>query len=122
VNDVIAAEFLQLFRSVYRIRHRHVVAHDLSTEIAACAYHKLDCLGMSLSHHHEQTSPGLHHDFSFEPAAVHCLEIGDNRYARVAITQLPYRSHALGNDKRGAHFEPIDAGADAYLGCMKRFA
>ncbi len=39
VNNIVAAELLETPRALDRIRHGHVVAHDLRAEIAASLDH-----------------------------------------------------------------------------------
>jgi len=66
------------------------------------------------SHHDDVVAP-FGHELGFEIAAVHCLEVGDDWTLGKRLRMRGLHS-CLGDDERGAGFEPVNAGTQRHLG------
>ena len=83
--------------------------------------HAADRFLVGPGHDHDVRRAGLGHHLGFEIAAVHRLQIGDDRRVGKSLAQGPHAVHALGDDQRRAGFQPIDAGPHGQLGGLQGF-
>ena len=112
VDDVVAAEVLEPLGARDHVFADHVVAHDADAEIGPGLDDALDRLGMGPRHHDDMRRAGLGHHLRLEIAAVHRLQIGDDRHPGKGLPQGADAMEPLGEDQRRPCLEPVDAGAD----------
>ena len=104
VDHEIATEILQSLRSCNSVVCRQIVSHYLYTQVFSRLHDHLDGFRMGAFHHHDVSRPSFRHDFCLKPAAVHGLEVGDNRDPRELRAKGVDTVHPFGNNERGSCF------------------
>ena len=107
------AEVLHPARARHPIVGREVVAHHLDPEVASGLDDAADRRLVRTPHHHDLVGAGLGHHLGLEVAAVHGLQVGDDRVIRKPRPQRLDRAQAVSQEERRAGFEPVHAGRDA---------
>lgn len=121
MDDVITTKRLKQLRARYGIRHVHVVAHDLGTQIAAGLGNQFYRFLVSLAHYNDHVGASFDGHLGLEPTTVSYFEICNDRCSGKAGPQFSHAAHALGNDERRTNFKPVYACADRERGCFDRF-
>ncbi len=111
MNDIVAAEILQLPGTGHHVGAAEIVTHHLAAEVSPGLHDTLDRFGMGAGHHHHVGGSRPGHHLCLEVAAVHCLEVGHDRHLGEGGPQLPDTMQALGQNQRRAGLQPVNAGS-----------
>ena len=120
VNHDVDAEIRQPLRVGDAVLGAEVVAHHLAVEIAARVDDAPDRRFVRASHDDHEARAGLGHHLRFEIAAIHRLQIGDDRMIRKPLVKRLDGVEAFGEEQRRARFQPVDAGVDRDLRGLER--
>ena len=121
VNHHVDAERRQPLRVGDAVVGAEVVAHHLAVEVAARVDDAADRRLVRASHDDHEARAGLGHHLRFEIAAVHRLQVGDDRMIRKLLVERLDGVEAFGEQQRRARFQPVDAGVDRDLRGLERF-
>ena len=97
-----------------------IVAHHLDAEVAAGVDDAADRRLVGAPHHDDEAGARLRHHLRFEVAAVHRLQVRDDRMIGKPRAELLDRAEAFGEEQGRAGLEPVDAGVDRDRGRLER--
>lgn len=121
VDHIVAAQVLQKLGTLHHVGADHVVPHYLAAEIGTGLDHALDGFGMCPRHDDHMRCSRLGHHFGLQVAAIHGLEIGDNRGVGEGLSQGADPMQSFRQDQGSARFQPVDSGAHGQRGGFKSF-
>lgn len=121
VDDVVAAEIFEEFCSCDHVGAAEVVAHDFDSVVYSGLDDTLDCFFMRARHDDDVRGSAFGHHLGFEVAAIHCLQVGDDRSVGKGLPEFANAMKSFGEDERSASLKPIDASAHREGGCFKGF-
>ena len=120
VDDEVDAESFHPARAGDAVGRGQVVAHHLHAVFLSRLDRLADRRLVRAPHDHDEVGARLRHHLGLQVAAVHDLEVGDDRMIGKAGAQPLDAADAMREDERRARLEPVDAGVDGDLGRLQR--